>query len=79
MGVKMKYAFIFLLIFGVLIILAGCSLFFSKDPRNSVFFARVHEESKREARKTAKVIASALFGVGAAIVIYCIWGLIQGI
>lgn len=75
----MKYAFIFLLIFGVLIILAGCSLFFSKDPRNSVFFARVHEESKREARKTAKVIASALFGVGAAIVIYCIWGLIQGI
>lgn len=76
----MKYAFIFLLIFGVLIILAGCSLFFSKDPRNSVFFARVHgETSKREARKTAKVIASALFGIGAAIVIYCIWGLIQGI
>ena len=76
----MKYAFIFLLIFGVLIILAGCSLFFSKDPRNSIFFARAQgEPTKKEAQKIAKEIATALFGVGAAIVIYCIYGLIQGI
>lgn len=76
----MKYAFILFLIFGVLIILAGCSLFFSKDPRHSIFFARVHgKRSREDAQKTAKEIAAALFGVGAAIVIYCIIGLIRGI
>lgn len=75
----MKYALVFLLIFGVLIILAGCSLLFSKDPRRSIFFARMHGiSSKKEAQKTAKEVAAALFGVGAAIVLYCISGLIQG-
>ncbi len=76
----MKYAFIFLLIFGALIILAGCSLFFSKDPRNSIFFTRIHgSTSQKEAQELAKEVAVALFGVGAAIVIYCLVGLLQGI
>ncbi|MBQ9661813.1 MAG: hypothetical protein IJV40_01535 [Oscillospiraceae bacterium] len=76
----MEYAFIFFLIFGVLIIFAGCSLYFSKDPRRSVFFARVREKQNREdAQKTAKEIAVALFGVGAAIIVYCVIGFIRGV
>ena len=76
----MKYAFLFLLLFGVLIILAGCSLFFSRDPRQSVFFARIRgKQSLEEAKKTAKEIAIALFGVGTAIVVYCAVGYLRGI
>ncbi len=79
MNGEMHYAFVFLLIFGVLILLAAASLWFSKDPRQSVFFARVHgNQSKEKARKTAREIAVALAGVGMAIVIYCIAGIIRG-
>ncbi|MBR0160646.1 MAG: hypothetical protein IJQ02_05110 [Oscillospiraceae bacterium] len=75
----MKYAFIFLLIFGVLILLAAASLWFSKDPRQSLFFARVHgNPSKEKARRTAREIAGALAGVGIAIILYCIAGIIRG-
>ena len=75
----MKYAFIFLLVFGVLILLAAASLWFSKDPRQSLFFARVHgNPSKEKARRTAREIAGALAGVGIAIILYCIAGIIRG-
>ena len=76
----MKYAFIFLLVFGVLILLAAASLWFSKDPRQSLFFARVHgNPSKEKARRTAREIAGALAGVGIAIILYCIAGIIRGV
>ena len=72
----MKYAFIFFLIFDLLILLAGCSLLFSKNPRNSVFFTKVQGKMSREkAQKTANKIAIALFAVGAAIIMYCTDGL----
>ena len=75
----MENAFKFLLIFGVALLLAAASLAFSKDPRNSIFFARVHgKPSKEEAKKTARTIAGCVAGVGAAIIIYCLIGLISG-
>ena len=75
----MHYAFLFLLIFGCLLLLAAASLWFSKDPRKSVFFARVQgKPNKEEARKTARQIAAAVAGVGIAIIIYCLVGLIGG-
>ena len=78
--VAMKNAFLFLLIFGALLLLAAVSLWFSRDPRNSVFFARVWGDMGREkARKTAKEIAAAVAGVGLAIILYCVIGLIREI
>ena len=75
----MENALKFMLIFGVLLLLAAASLAFSKDPRNSIFFARVHgKPSKEEAKKTALVIAGCVAGVGAAVIIYCLIGLISG-
>ena len=68
-----------MIIFGVLLLLAAASLAFSKDPRKSVFFARVHgKPSKAEAKKTALSIAGCVAGVGLAIIIYCVIGLIKG-
>ena len=43
----MENAYKFLIIFGVLLLLAAASLFFSKDPRNSVFFARMNGKYSR--------------------------------
>ena len=75
----MHYAFIFLLIFGCLLLLAAASLWFSKDPRENVFFARVQgRPGKEEARRTARQIAAAVAGVGLAVIIYCVIGLIRG-
>ena len=76
----MKYAFVLLLIFGAAILLAAASLLFSKDPRKSVFFGRVQGEmSKAEAQKTARTMAVCLAGVGTALVVYCVIGLLRGI
>ena len=75
----MHYAFIFLLIFGCLLLLAAASLWFSKDPRENVFFARVQgKPGKEEARRTARQIAAAVAGVGLAIIIYSLIGIIGG-
>ena len=75
----MENALLFLMIFGAALLLAALSLFLSKDPRKSIFFARVHgKPSKEEARKTANQIASALLGVGIAIILYCAIGLLKG-
>ena len=73
----MREALIFMLIFGAAILLAGLRLRFAKDPRKSVFFARVQgEHSKEEAQKIARQISLALFGVAAAIIVYCVVGLL---
>ena len=75
----MYYAVIFLLIFGCLLLLAAAKLWFSKDPRNSVFFAKVQgKQGKEEARRTARQIAAAVAGVGLAIIVYCVIRLIRG-
>jgi len=76
----MKYAFVFLLIFGLAILLAAASLASSKDPRQSIFFARVHGNwSRKDAKKIASEIAVCLSAVGLAIIIYCVIGLIKGL
>ena len=75
----MHYAFIFLLIFGCLLIFAAAALCLNRDPRKSVFFARVQGKlSKEEARRTARQIAAAVAGAGLAIIVYCVIGLIGG-
>ena len=75
----MHYAFFFLLIFGCLLIFAAAALCLNRDPRKSVFFARVQGKlSKEEARRTARQIAAGVAGVGLAIIVYCIIGLIGG-
>ena len=75
----MLYAFVFLLIFGCLLIFAAAALCLNRDPRKSVFFARVQGKlSKEEARRTARQIAAAVAGVGLAIIIYCLIGIIGG-
>lgn len=75
----MENAFIFLMIFGVLLLLAAASLFFSKDPRKSVFFARMHGRySIDAAKKAAGTIAGCVAGVGLAVIVYCVIGLIVG-
>ena len=75
----MHYALILLLIFGCLLLLAAASLWFSKDSRNSPFFARVQgRPGKEEARRTARQIAAGVAGAGFAIIVYCIFGLIRG-
>ena len=75
----MKYAFVFLLIFGHALLLAAASLAHSKDPRHSIFFARVHGNlSRKDAKKIALEIAGCLSAVGLAIIIYCVIGLVKG-
>ena len=75
----MYYAFVFLLIFGCLLIFAAAALFLNRDPRQSVFFARVQgRQSKEEARRTARQIAAGVAGAGLAIIIYCLIGIIGG-
>ena len=75
----MHYAFVFLLIFGCLLLLAAASLWFSKDPRKSVFFARVQGKlNKEDARRTARPLAAGVAGAGLAVFIYCLIGIIGG-
>ena len=75
----MYYAFVFLLIFGCLLIFAAAALFLNRDPRQSVFFARVQGKlTLEEARKTARQIAAGVAGAGLAIIIYCLIGIIGG-
>ena len=74
----MENAFIFLLIFGVLLLLAAASLAFSKDPRKSPFMARVHEKNLEQAKKTAREVAGCVAAVGLALIIYCVIGLVKG-
>ena len=75
----MRNAFVFLLLFGCLLIFAAAALCLNRDPRNSVFFARVQGKlSKEEARRTARQIAAGVAGAGLAIIVYCLVGLIGG-
>ena len=61
----MHDAFVFLLLFGCLLIFAAAALCLNRDPRESVFFARVQGKlTKEEARRTARQIAAAVAGVG---------------
>ena len=57
----MENAFIFLLIFGVLLLLTAAGLAFSKD---------------EQARKLAREVAGCVAAVGLALVIYCVIGLV---
>ena len=68
----MENAFIFLLIFGVLLLLTAAGLAFSKDPRQSP----LEKMSKEQARKLAREVAGCVAAVGLALVIYCVIGLV---
>jgi hypothetical protein len=78
-AVFMENAFIFLLIFGVLLLLTAAGLAFSKDPRQSPLLGRVvgiEKMSKEQARKLAREVAGCVAAVGLALVIYCVIGLV---
>jgi hypothetical protein len=75
----MENAFIFLLIFGGLLLLTAAGLAFSKDPRQSPLLGRVvgiEKMSKEQARKLAREVAGCVAAVGLALVIYCVIGLV---
>lgn len=73
----MEYAFIFLIIFGVAILLAALRLYTASDPRKSIFFARVRKDiSHKDALETAKKMSRILCIVGAVIIILCVLGLL---
>ena len=74
----MEYAFVFLIIFGVALLLAAASLAFSKDPRQSPLMARVNEKNLAQAKKMAREIAGCVAAVGLAIIVYCVIGLVKG-
>ena len=77
----MENVFIFFLIFGIALLLAASSLFFSKDPGNSPLLGRVtgiDKKRKESARKTAHEIAGCVAAVGLAIIIYCVIGIVRG-
>ena len=74
-------AMIFMMIFGACLLLPALSLILSKDPRQSVFLARVRgleamslEEAKDKAKEIAKIVAIVgvalivIFGIGAIII-----------
>ena len=70
----MENALIFMLIFGIALLLAAASLWFSKDPRQSPLMGRVagiEKMGKAEAQKIAREIGGCVAAVGLAIVIYC--------
>ena len=69
----MAEAYLFLIIFGAALLLAAASLWFSKDPRNSVLLGRmpgIGKMEKEEAVRTARIIASAVAGVGLALIVF---------
>ena len=78
----MENAFIFLLIFGVLLLLTAAGLAFSKDPRQSPLspllgrVVGIEKMSKEQARKLAREVAGCVAAVGLALVIYCVIGLV---
>ena len=70
----MSEALIFLIIFGVLLLLAAAGLWFSKDPRKSFLLYKVaglQKKSPEEAQKTAKQIGASIAGVGLALIVFC--------
>ena len=70
----MENAIIFMLIFGIALLLAAASLWFSKDPRQSPLMGRVagiEKMGKTRAQEIAREIAGCVAAVGLAIVIYC--------
>ncbi len=72
---------ILFLIFGAALLLAAASLWFSKDPRNSILMARVaglKKMSLEKAKQTGRQIASALIGVGLALILISAIKLIFG-
>ena len=72
----MKNAFIFLLLFGLALLLAAVSLYFSKDPRKSpLLWKSAGKTCKEQNRKNAKEVAGCVAAVGLALVIYCVIGL----
>ena len=76
----MENAFIFMIIFGLALLLAAASLWFSKDPRKSPLMGRVTESEKMkkdQARKTAREIAACVAAIGLAIIVYCAVGLLR--
>lgn len=73
----MREPLIFLIIFGVLLLLAAMRLRYVRDPRNSILFSRVSGKlSLQEAQNLAKKMSMGVFAVGAAIVISCTIGLL---
>lgn len=75
----MEYAFVFLIIFGVALLLASAGLAFSKDPRKSFLMARTPQKmGLKEAKKTAREIAGCVAAVGLALIVYCTIALIKG-
>ena len=72
---------IFMMIFGACLLIVPLSLFLSKDPRQSIFLARVRnldsmslEQAKDKAREIGKIVGIVglviivLFGMGAALI-----------
>ncbi|MCR4612202.1 MAG: hypothetical protein K5644_09925 [Lachnospiraceae bacterium] len=73
------YAFIFLMIFGVIILFVALSIGLSKDPRNYMFMIKVHGNKKPpldEARAEAKKVAKVMAIVGAVITVLCLIGFV---
>lgn len=66
------YAMIFMMIFGMAILLAALALTLSKDPRESVLMARAYEiknKSLEDAKAHAKKVAKILAIVGAGMIV----------
>lgn len=76
----MENALIFMIIFGLALLLAAASLWFSKDPRKSPLMGRVagsEKMGKKEARKIAREIAGCVTAIGLALIIYCAISLLR--
>ncbi len=75
----MENALIFMLIFGIVLLLAAAGLWFSRDPRQSPLLGRVagiEKMGKAKAQKIAREIAGCVAAVGLAIVLYCLISLL---
>ena len=69
----MKEASIFLIIFGVLIVLAAIRLYTAKDPRKSMLTGRIagiEKMSMEKAKELSRNLAWCLGGVGLAIIVF---------
>ena len=56
----MRDAFVFLLLFGCLLIFAAAALCLNRDPRKSVFFARVQGKLTKEEAREGQVLGFSL-------------------
>ena len=66
-------AMIFMMIFGAALLLASGLLAITKDPKNSIFLARVRgleRMSREEALKIARKIAKIVAIVGASLIVF---------